>query len=75
MVRTHTIETLSFNNQMLHIIIDGKTLNIPLQNLSNKLLLATNIERNLFTISPSGYGIHWPLLDEDISIEALLKSL
>lgn len=75
MVRTHTIETLSFNNQMLHIIIDGQTLNIPLQNLSKKLLLATNIERNLFTISPSGYGIHWPLLDEDISIEALLKSL
>ncbi|MCX6335907.1 MAG: DUF2442 domain-containing protein [Bacteroidetes bacterium] len=75
MVRTHTIETLSFNNQMLHIIIDGQTLNIPLQNLSNKLLLATDIERNLFTISPSGYGIHWPLLDEDISIEALLKSL
>ena len=39
MVRTHTIETLSFNNQMLHIIIDGQTLNIPLQNLSNLSLI------------------------------------
>ncbi|MBF0567096.1 MAG: DUF2442 domain-containing protein, partial [Nitrospirae bacterium] len=25
-----------------------------------------------FEISPSCYGIHWPLLDEDISIDGLL---
>ena len=29
-------------------------------------------ERATFEISPSGYGIHWPLLDEDISIDGLL---
>jgi len=33
---------------------------------------ASEIERNTFEISPSGYGIHWPLLDEDISIDGLL---
>jgi hypothetical protein len=25
-----------------------------------------------FEVSPSGYGIHWPRLDEDISIDGLL---
>ena len=33
---------------------------------------ASDEERNNFEISPSGYGIHWPLLDEDISIDGLL---
>jgi len=33
---------------------------------------ASDEERDNFEISPSGYGIHWPLLDEDISIDGLL---
>jgi hypothetical protein len=41
--------------------------------VSKKLELATDIQRNLFTISPSGYGIHWPLLDEDLSVDFLIK--
>jgi hypothetical protein len=24
-------------------------------------------------LSPGGYGIHWPLLDEDLSISGLLR--
>ena len=34
---------------------------------------ASEEEKTLFEISPSGYGIHWPLLDEDLSIDGLLK--
>ena len=29
-------------------------------------------EQNEFDVSPSGYGIYWPLIDEDISIDGLL---
>ncbi|OYZ50723.1 MAG: hypothetical protein B7Y15_08625 [Bacteroidetes bacterium 24-39-8] len=29
----------------------------------------------MFTISPSGYGIHWPLIDEDLAVDAILKSI
>jgi len=36
------------------------------------LVKATEIERTTFEISPSGYGIYWPLLDEDLSIDGLL---
>jgi len=26
----------------------------------------------MYEFSPSGYGIHWPLIDEDISMDGLL---
>jgi len=25
-------------------------------------------------VSPSGYGIHWPELDEDLSIDGMIKA-
>jgi hypothetical protein len=28
--------------------------------------------RENFEISPSGYGIHWPDVDEDLSIDGLI---
>ncbi|MGA1874120.1 MAG: DUF2442 domain-containing protein [bacterium] len=40
--------------------------------MSPALKGASERERNTFEISPSGYGIHWPLIDEDISIDGLL---
>jgi hypothetical protein len=27
-----------------------------------------------FEVSPSGYGIHWPELDEDLSIDGMIKT-
>ena len=27
-----------------------------------------------FELSPSGYGIHWPELDEDLSIDGMIKA-
>jgi hypothetical protein len=36
------------------------------------LAQASDAELKHFEISPSGYGIHWPLIDEDISIDGLL---
>jgi hypothetical protein len=36
------------------------------------LAKATKSERRLAELSPSGYGIHWPLLDEDLSVGGLL---
>jgi hypothetical protein len=26
-------------------------------------------------MSPSGYGIHWPLVDEDLSIDGLIGAI
>ncbi len=41
--------------------------------LSKRLPAASDKELNDYTISSSGYGIHWNKIDEDISVAALLK--
>jgi hypothetical protein len=46
---------------------------IPINKVSKKLEAANEIQRNFFKISPSGYGIHWPLIDVDLSIDHILK--
>jgi len=53
--------------------VDGKLYRIPIDLASSKLANANDIERNLFKVSPSGYGVHWALIDEDLSIDFLLK--
>jgi hypothetical protein len=44
------------------------------KSISKKLATAHARQRGNFFLSASGYGIHWPDLDEDISISALLKT-
>jgi hypothetical protein len=67
----HAISNLKFENGFLVIIIDGKLKRIQLKTISPVLEKASEEEINKYEISPSGYGIHWPLLDEDISIDGL----
>jgi hypothetical protein len=74
MIATHNIEKVSFEANFMILQIDGKVFRLSLDKLSPKLFKANKIERELYKISPSGYGIHWPLIDEDISIEAILKN-
>lgn len=57
------------------MMIDGKQYAFTISSVSEKLSAANDAQRNNYTISPSGYGIHWPELDEDLSIDALLKTL
>ena len=73
MVAIHNIEAITFDQNFICIQIDGKEIKIAIDKVSKKLESANEIQRNLFTISPSGYGIHWPLIDEDLSIDSLLK--
>ncbi|GAB1449114.1 hypothetical protein MASR2M44_21370 [Bacteroidota bacterium] len=74
MIATHTIEKISFEANFMTLQIDGKEMILNLDKLSPKLVKANKIEREVYKISPSGYGIHWPLIDEDISIAAILKN-
>ena len=52
--------------------VDGKEIVVSLTKASKRLLKATKKERETYKVSPSGYGIHWPLIDEDLSVDALL---
>jgi hypothetical protein len=50
---------------------DGRTVSIPLAWFA-RLSTATRKQLRNFEISPGGYGIHWPEIDEDISVKAFL---
>ena len=52
-------------------LADGRTIGAPLAWFP-RLMRASAEERADFIISPSGRGLHWEKLDEDISVEGLL---
>jgi hypothetical protein len=65
--------SIQFEGNNLIILKNGERKVIDLKIASYKLLEASEAERQLYQISPSGYGVHWPLIDEDLSIEKLLN--
>jgi hypothetical protein len=67
------IKSIYYENNNLIIIINDQKYSWSLGDISDKLLSASEGERNNFIISPSGYGIHWPGIDEDLSIQGLLN--
>ena len=50
---------------------DGRTVSVPLAWFP-RLLHGTPEERNKWRLIGDGEGIHWPALDEDISVENLI---
>lgn len=53
-------------------LIDGRTISVPLAWFP-RLLAATARQRRRWKISAGGFGIHWPDVDEDVSVEGLLR--
>jgi len=62
---TVTEDTLSVD------LSDGRTIAVPLAWFP-RLLHATRRERTHWRLIGKGQGIHWPELDEDISVQGLL---
>jgi hypothetical protein len=52
-------------------LTDGRTISVPLA-WYPRLLHGTLPERVVWQLIGNGAGIHWPALDEDISVEGLL---
>jgi hypothetical protein len=73
MGKVHDISDIRFEKDFLILIADGQILKLKLSDISRKLANASDEERKYYKISPSGYGIHWEALDEDLSIDGLLK--
>jgi hypothetical protein len=51
---------------------DGREIRTPLAWFP-RLASASANERATWEPSAAGHGIHWPLIDEDLSIEGLLR--
>jgi hypothetical protein len=55
-------------------LADGRQLGIPLAYFP-RLLRASSAQRDNYTVSGGGTGLHWDDLDEDISVPGLLLGI
>lgn len=68
----HAID-VAFTETALHIILaDGRELSAPLEWFP-RLRDANEKDRRNWTLLGNGVGIHWPTLDEDISVSILIR--
>jgi hypothetical protein len=67
------VRGVHFTEETLAVdLVDGRTIVVPLTWFP-RLSKATNEQRLGWKLSGSGYGIHWPEIDEDLSTEGLLR--
>ncbi len=59
--------------EQLIVVTETGSVSIPWEKCSERLARASQAERNHALLSPSGYGIHWPLIDEDLAVGPLLR--
>ena len=60
------------DEEILAHLVDGRTISVPLV-WSWRLSEATQKQRQHFEILGDGQGVHWPELDEDISVDGMLQ--
>jgi len=63
---------LRFDASMMHLHLqDGRIVSVPLA-WSPRLSNATIAQREHYEISGGGISIHWPEIDEDLSVAGLM---
>ena len=71
-LRTVAARHVSVTDDALIVdLADGRTVSVPLA-WYPRLLHGSAAERQNWRLIGSGEGLHWPELDEDISVEGLL---
>ena len=74
MKKYHQVKNVRFDKHYLLLTVDGRDYRIDLRQHSKKLASADERTKMNFKVSPSGYGIHWPEIDEDLSIDGMTKA-
>jgi hypothetical protein len=69
------VQDVRVTSKVLEVVLrDGRTLSVPLE-WYPRLAHGSPRERQRWRLIGGGIGIHWPDLDEDISISGLLAGL
>jgi hypothetical protein len=72
-VADERVSDVRFEDDRLIVdLADGRTIAVPVA-WYPRLEKATAAERANWELAGSGYGIHWPDIDEDLSTEGLLR--
>ena len=71
-LREAIAQGVTTNDEALVVdLADGRTITVPLAWFP-RLAHGTRVERANWRLIGGGAGVHWPDLDEDISVESLL---
>jgi hypothetical protein len=62
------------DDRLVVVLADGRELAVPLAWFP-RLAEATEHERRNWRLIGRGHGIHWPDVDEDISVASLLRGV
>jgi len=73
MNKFHQVQSVRAQAAYLYLTVDSQRCRIQWAKCSPKLAKATGPQRRHFEVSPSGYGLHWPEIDEDLAITPLLQ--
>ena len=72
---TALAKTVSFDDEMMHVaFVDGRVLSVPLAWFP-ALQEASPEQRASCEIGGGGIALHWPDLDEDLSIAGLMAGV
>ncbi len=59
------------DDEIIAHLVDGRVISVPLA-WSWRLSDATPAQRANFRLIAAGHGVHWPEIDEDLSVEGML---
>ena len=62
----------STEDNLIVDLADGRSISVPLAWYPH-LLHASLDDRDNWELAGAGFGIHWPAIDEDLSVEGLLR--
>jgi hypothetical protein len=71
-VRPRAREVSVSDDELVVSLVDGRRISVPLAWFP-RLLHATTDQRHNFELLGDGEGIHWPEIDEDLSVAGLLR--
>jgi hypothetical protein len=72
-VDASAVDVTVTDDRLVVVLADGRELAIPLAWFP-RLLDATGDQRRNWRFIGRGHGIHWPDIDEDISVASLLRA-
>ena len=73
-VDPRAIDVSVSDDELIVDLADGRTVSVPLA-WYPRLLHATPEQRKTWELLGDGQGVRWPRIDEDLSVEGLLRGI
>jgi hypothetical protein len=73
-MRIHDVQMIDFEGAKMILKVDGQVYRVDLSSISIRLANAKDAARRSYSVSSSGNGVHWPDVDENLTIDGLIAA-